>query len=235
MNLTELQQYVWAQTDTLPIDLSPQTIEGYLDEAFIHTVAAENRWPSYEQGWQLVQAVGVPWLDMPIDMNPPAVMSILPLAGGCKLVQINQEEAESRFSAKSASGGSPTYYSLWSNKVWLWPLSINTVPVEYIVRGYRKPLTTFDALTGQVDADPRLHRALAHYAIALAYAQQEDDVLEGRYMERWAATVEMVRKALMDPAGNRPLVMHGGFPRRRGAPNAVVGGGGVTSGVTIAP
>jgi hypothetical protein len=235
MNLNDLQQAVWAQTDTTSVDLSPQTIEGYLDDAFIHTIAAENRWPFYEQGWQLVQAVGVPWLDMPVDMNPPAIMSVMSVTGGPKLQQINQEEAEDRFTTRSASGGSPTYYSLWANKVWLWPMSIQTLPVEFIVRGYRKPLTTFDALSGQVDADPRLHRALAHYATALAYAQQEDDVLEGRYMERWATVVEMVRKALMDPAGNRPLVMHGNFPRRRGAPNSVVGASGVTGGVTIAP
>jgi hypothetical protein len=232
MNLNDLQQYVWAQTDTTAVDLPGNTIEAYLDEAFIHTIAAENRWPFYEQGWQLVQAVGVPWLDMPVDMNPPAVMSVMSLNGGPRLTQINQEEAEDRFTAKSASGGSPAYYSLWSNKVWLWPMATHTLPVSFIVRGYRKPLVTFDPSTGAVDADPRLHRPLAHYAIALAYAQQEDDVLEGRYMDRWANAVEMVRKSLMDPAGNRPLVMHGGFTRRRGVPNASLGGSGIV-GVSV--
>jgi len=131
--------------------------------------------------------------------------------GGAKLQQLNQEEAESRFSRNPASGGAAGFYSIWADKIWLWPAATNTGPVSYIVRGYRRPLTAFNPQTGQVDADPRLHRALAHYAIALAYAQQEDDVLEARYMDRWQQDVSMARKAIMDPAGHRPLVMHGQF------------------------
>ncbi len=234
MNLTELQQYVWNQTDTTSVDLPANTIAAYLDEAFIHTIAAENRWPFYEQGWELVQQPETPWLEMPIDMGPASIVSIMPFTNrGAQLQQINQEEAETRFSSTAANGGYPSYFSLWANKIWLWPLAINTQPTSFVVRGYRTPLVTFNPDSGQVDADPRLHRALAHYAIALAYAQQEDDVLEGRYMERWANTVEIVRKALMDPAGNRPLVMYGNFRRRRGVPASSFGSSGL-GGVTIA-
>jgi hypothetical protein len=227
VNLNDLQQYVWAQTDTTSVDLSGLTIEAYLDEAFIRTVSAENRWPFYEQSWQLPHAVGTTWLDMPIDMNPPAIMSVLPVAPGPKLQQISQEEAEDRFSMQPTDGGTAAFYSIWGSRIWLWPLATSVSPVDYVVRGYRRPLTTFNASTGQVDADPRLHRALAHYAIALAYAQQEDDVLEARYMDRWQRDVEQVRRAAMDPAGNRPLVMHGNFSSRRGVPSSSVQGGGV--------
>ena len=38
------------------------------------------------------------------------------------------------------------------------------------------------------DCDIRLHQLLAHYAIALCYAQQEDEVLEDVYMKRWQAS-----------------------------------------------
>lgn len=215
MNLNELQAYVWAQTDTTQQDLPAATIAAYLDEAFIRTVAAENRWPYYEKGWQLRKEPGNAWLVMPSDMNGPAIMSVAPAGSGPNLTQINQEEAESRFGSTTTGSGAAGYYSLWANQIWLWPSTVSEQPADYIVRGYRKPLTTFDPETGQVDADPRLHRALAHYAIALAYAQQEDEVLQASYMERWSNDVEMVRRALMDPAGNRPLVMYGGFPRAR--------------------
>jgi hypothetical protein len=222
MNLTELQQYVWAQTDTTSVDLPGNTIAAYLEEAFIRTMSAENRWPFYEQGWELTQEPGTAWIDMPVDMNAPSIMSVMAVDGGGKLTQINQEEAESRFSGSPSSGGPVGYYSVWANRLWLWPLSHNAQPMTYIVRGSRTPLTTFDPATGQVDADPRLHRALAHYAIALAYAQQEDDVLEARYMDRWERDVSIVRQAIMDPTGNRPLVMHGNFPRRGYGPSTGV-------------
>lgn len=231
MNLTELQQYVWAQTDTTATDLPGATIAAYLDEAFIRTMSAENRWPFYEQGWELVQQPGSAWVDMPVDMNAPSIMSVLSTRGGGKLTQVNQEEAEERFSGTPSSGGYAVYYSIWAKRLWLWPLAHNSEPVTYIVRGSRTPLTTFDPATGQVDADPRLHRALAHYAIALAYAQQEDDVLEARYMDRWERDVTMVRKAIMDPTGNRPLVMYGNWARRGYGPR----GSDVVIGAIIVP
>jgi hypothetical protein len=230
MNLIDLQQYVWAQTDTTSVDLSGNTIEAYLDEAFTRTISIENCWPSYEQGWDLAQVVGNWWLDMPIDMNPPAIMSVYPVLGGARLTQVNQEEAEDRFTLSASAGSPPTYYSIWANKINLWPRATNTMPVNYYVRGYRKPLTTFDPVSGEVDADPRLHRCLAHYAIALAYAQQEDDVLEARSMDRWERDAGLARKAIMDPAGHRPLVMYGDFRRRRGVPfsSTMRSGGGVS-------
>ena len=214
MNLTELQQYVWTQTDTTSNDLSANTISEYLEEAFIRTISAENRWPFYEQGWQLTKEVGTAWLEMPVDMDPSSVMSVH-IVGGARLTQVNQEEAESRFSSQPSGGtdGGGGFYSIWANKIWLWPLATANTAVEFVVRGFRRPTAAFNSSTGEVDADPRLHRALAHYAIALAYAQQEDDVLEARYMDRWERDVTMARKAIMDPTGHRPLVMYGNFPR----------------------
>jgi len=224
VNLTDIQQYVWAQTDTTDVDLTGATIENYVNEAFIRTIGAENCWPFYEQNWLIPKRQGDAWLEMPIDMNPPAIMSVYALDGGPKLQQINQEEAEDRFTHTASSGGAGGYYSIWANRLWLWPLTVSDLPRDFVVRGYRRPLVTFDPATGEVDADPRLHRALAHYAVALAYAQQEDDVLEGRYMERWQQDVTMARRAIMDPAGHRPLVMNGNFNQRRGVPPVRVGG-----------
>ena len=60
--------------------------------------------------------------------------------------------------------------------------------------------------------------AVAVLDISLAYAQQEDDVLEDRYMKRWQQDVEMARSAIMEPARNRPIVMYGNWRQRRGVP-----------------
>ena len=215
MNLTDLQNYVWAQTDTTSADLPGVTIASYIDEAFRRTIAAENRWPSYEQQWQVTIPAGSSVATLPSDVNIPAIMSLMKADTGVKLEQINQEDAEARFDTLPTNGGGdPTYFSIWSNTVYFWPRRQVVDDTAFVLRGYRKPLTTFNA-DGQVDADPRLHQALAHYAIALAYAQQEDDVLENRYMERWQRDVEMARQAIMDPSGNRPLVMYGNWPRGR--------------------
>jgi hypothetical protein len=215
MNLTDIQNYVWAQTDTTTADLPGPVIASYVDEGFKRTVAAENRWPTYEQQWQLTLLAGEANVPLPTDINIPAIMSVISVESGKKLEQINQEEGEARFGGKvSDSAATPIYFSIWSRLMFFWPRSRSAEDRIFVMRGYRKPLTTFDA-SGEIDADPRLHQALAHYAIALAYAQQEDDVLESRYMDRWQRDVEMARKAIMDPSGNRPLVMYGNWPRGR--------------------
>lgn len=71
MNLTELQNYVWTQTDTTNSDLPANTIEDYLDEAFLRTIAAENIWPYYESQWQLVCAAGQTSMLLADNVNIP--------------------------------------------------------------------------------------------------------------------------------------------------------------------
>lgn len=213
MNQTELTAYVWAQTDTTEYDLPATTIANYIDEAFARTVAAENRWPTYEKTWTAIVRDGEAWWDLEPDVNPPAIVAVTSDDQGYKLLQITEEEADLKYGTKLYSpGAQPVCYSLWGGRLNLWPKVQADGDTTYSVRGYRKPLSTY-APDGQIDADPRLHRPLAHYAVALAYAQQEDEVLEATYMQRWQRDVEMARKAIMEAAKNRPVIMHGNFPR----------------------
>lgn len=214
LSQNDLIAYVWRQTDTTEFDLPAATVAIYLEEAFQRTIAAENRWPFYEQTWEVIVPAGSASGSLDIDVNVPAVMSVTHKIEGYKLEQIDQTEAELRFGSDLGTTPSGTYiwYSFWGDKINFWPKTAAPADTVYIVRGYRKPLVAF-APDGKIDADPRLHRPLAHYAIALAYAQQEDEVLERTYMERWQRDVEIVRRAIMDPTKNRPIVMHGNFPR----------------------
>ena len=214
MNLTELTNYVWAQTDTTEFDLPAATIANYIDEAFARTIAAENRWPSYEKTWDVVVAVGDASSALDTDVNPPAIMSVTHSTLGYRLEQIAEGEGDLHFGSdlETSTVFRPQWFSIWGDTISFWPRQAADAETIFKLRGYRKPLTTF-ATSGEVDADARLHRPLAHYAVALAYAQQEDEVLERVYMERWQKDVEMARSAIMEPSHNRPVIMHGNFPR----------------------
>ena len=52
--------------------------------------------------------------------------------------------------------------------------------------------------------------------MALAYAAQEDEILEGVYMARWDRDAKAFMGAIMDPPRHRPLVLQRwpGDPRR---------------------
>jgi len=206
--LTELRDYVHAQTDTTTTDLPNATVDNYLQEAFNRTINAETQWPFLEKTWTGTQTAGNAYFAMPSDCEE--LVSVVDSSNNnFRMTQIDLNEAEDQYFRAVATSGYPAEYAIWNDIVYLFPQITYDANHEYSVRGYR---TTIDWLAGvptvtEPDCDSRLHLPLAHYAIALAYAQQEDEQLESVYMERWQRDVELARKKIMDPRHNRPLIM----------------------------
>ncbi len=205
--LTELRDYVRTQTDTVEAELPSSTIDSYLSEAFNRTINAETQWPFYEEFWTGTQVAGETTMAVPSDCEE--LVSVIDVNNNnFRLTQIGTEEAEDTYLGNPASS-SPFEYSIWNNRIELWPKATFGDDRNYSLRGYRKP-TNWLAGTPSVtepDCDDRLHLPLCHYAIALAYAQQEAYELEGVYMERWGRDVEAARRIIMDPRHHRPMVM----------------------------
>ena len=53
--------------------------------------------------------------------------------------------------------------------------------------------------SAEVDADIRLHLPIVWYACSLGYAQQEDEVLEATYMNRYHEAVQIAHDSVMRP------------------------------------
>ena len=89
-----------------------------------------------------------------------------------------------------STSANPTYYSIYGG---------GDHPVADTARRLRPRLHAArlppprrldrQGASAEPDCDVRLHQLLAHYAIALCYAQQEDEVLEDVYMKRWQAVL----------------------------------------------
>lgn len=204
MLISELRAYVWAQTDTTSADLPSSTIDDYVIEGFNRTIAAESGWPFYEQTWEFTYDSATESTALPIDVDD-IVTVMMPYESGLRRLEyITQENAEE--SRWLSTNGLPRFFSVWAHNLYLWPPPAEDIAIK--LRGYRRPLATVWDASGVIDCDDRLKRPLAHYACSLAYAQQEDEVLERTYMERWQRDVEMARQAIMSPLTSRPLVMH---------------------------
>ena len=203
--LVELQDYVRTQTETTDAELPDSTIRQYLREAFTRTISAETEWPFYEQTWAPIQVAGQFSMPKPPDVDGIASL-IDPSNYDYRLTMVDYDKAEDLYWRVTANPDYCVDYSLWGDQIYLWPQTTFAEDRTYRMRGYRK---SKDWVTdnSDPDCDPRLHIPLAHYAIALAYAQQEADGLEDQYMKRWQADVELVRRAIMDPQHQRPLVM----------------------------
>jgi hypothetical protein len=216
--IAELRSYVRRQTEQTSSELSDGTIDPYLQEAFNRTIAAETSWPFYEETWSVTQFAGQSTIDLPVLQGQQLVSSIVSLTDPAnrnrRLTMIDYETGEDDYFGATTVSGAASEFSLWGNTLYLWPMVTFSTDRLYQLRGYRYPTNWLSGPSTNIpDCDPRLHLPLAHYAIALSYAKQEDEMLERSYMERWQRDVEIARQAIMEPNSHRPLMMG---PRRWG-------------------
>jgi hypothetical protein len=210
VNLQQIREYIRMQLDMDEEELPNPMLDSYIIEAYQRMMSMENRWPSFEQRWEVGLALGDTEVTLPPDCDPAGLFSVIDASSGMRLVQVSNEQAEDNF-AQIATTTTPVYYSIWGGKLRLWPSLDTDRPLH--LRGYRLPTTWWDQGAGaEVDADPRLHILLAHYSIALSYAQQEDEVLEDVYMKRFTAGFMAARNAICNPRHHRPLIYAGGLP-----------------------
>jgi hypothetical protein len=205
--LAELRTYVRTQTETTSAELPNATIDRYFQEAFNRTISVETGWPFFEEVWIVTQTAGDAFAPLPVDVD--GISSLKDVVNhNFRLTMIDYDEAEDQYFRTVATTGEAYEYSVWKSIIYFWPAITFTVDREYSMRGYRKPsdwIAVGDA--GVPDCDTRLHLPLAHYAIALAYAQQEAADLEAEYMQRWQMDSEAARSAIMDPSHHLPLIM----------------------------
>lgn len=213
MDVQLLRSYTRAQMDVDETDLPDRLLNVYLQEAFDRTMAMTNQWPRVEAIWTITLLPGNTSTTLPVDLNVPSLLSVMSqVNGGYRLSSIDQEKAEQNFSPLTQSSDTnPLYYSLWGGQLYLWPRISKADPFNLTIRGHRQPVWTNNA-SDVPDLDPRLHVTLCYFALSLAYAQQEDEVLEAAYMARWTRDLGQQLKVMMEPQHARPLVMHGGSP-----------------------
>jgi hypothetical protein len=211
VNLQQLRDYIRMQLDMDQEELPDPMLDAYLQEAFDRTVAMEQRWPSREVIVAAAKLAGAQTATLPAGMSGSGIMSVIDTTnGGTRLVQVSNEQAEDNFTHIQTTT-IPMYYSLWGPGLRLWPSP--DVEIQLQVRGYRDSLPWMAGGTSaEPDLDPRLHISLAHYAIALSYAQQEDDVLEDVYMKRFTAGFQIAHEAICNPRHHRPVIYAGGLP-----------------------
>lgn len=210
MDVTTLKGYVREVLDVDDEELPDSLLSIFLQEAFDRTMAFDNQWPRNEYTWNLTKAAGADSIDLPADLNIPSITSIVSSTSpGVPLIVVTQTTAEQLFiTYDTVATGTPAYVSVWQNKLWLWPRYDTDTEYDLVLRGYRQPVWTNGA-SDIPDLDSRLHATLAYFAIALAYAQQEDEVLEGVYMARWERDLRMQLRSIKEPVRNTPLVLNG--------------------------
>ena len=220
MDVATLRAYVRNHLEVDDEELPDILLNPYLQDAFERTVALDNRWPRNETTWQLSKVLDSYVISLPPSVLIPSIISVT--NGNRRLSYITYENAEDMFTENQVvATGTPVYWSTWGREMSLWPNPGPDISYDVTVRGYRQPVWD-EAASTIPDIDERLHPAVAYYAMALTYAAQEDEILEGVYMARWDRDAKAFMGAIMDPPRHRPLVMHGGTAVLGGASYYIV-------------
>jgi hypothetical protein len=220
VDVQAIRNYVRLHLEVDDDELPDIILNTYLQDAFDATMAADNRWPRYENTWSVSKVTDATTLTLPADCAPNSIMSVTG-QNGYRLVFMNKENMEDLFTPSTMiATGSPIYWSYWGQTMYLAPQPEPSVPYDLVVRGYRQPVWD-DAASTIPDLDRRLHLCLAYYAMALSYAAQEDEVLEGVYMARWNRDLAARAKVILEAPSHRPLVLHNGQPIGGVAPYVV--------------
>lgn len=218
--LAELRAAVRRQTETTAAELPNVTVDGFLKDAFNRTVLVHRDWPSYETQWQLNLVAGETTLAMPTNLDDNGIVSLVrdgdENSRTYRLTMVDHEVAEDVYYPLQAAAIDWAEFSVWGRYIFLWPVIARDVDTAFTLRGHRRPGSFPTSDSESPDCDERMHGCLVWYAVALAYAQQEDEVLEATYMARWQRDAEVARRNIMTPAHHRPYRMGGGLRDWRG-------------------
>lgn len=219
-------------------DINQDLVLQFLKEGFQTIVDSEVRWPWFETEYTAVVNYGEPYftqfimehtyspyITTPVPVNIDQikeVVNVIAIQGieryanyGNELIYIGQHQAERWWVGSTNQPGIPGYFSMWSNRVYLWPRP-NQLYTLY-VRGYRVPNLEWlndssnSESTNYVDLDLELQACLVNYAMSRIYQFQEDPEMSAVYSNQFQANLRNYQDYLTAPSSNQPLVYSGGL------------------------
>jgi len=240
-NVSQLQIGYDDDTDDINQDLVLQ----FLKEGFQTIVDADTRWPWFETNYTALVPFGQPTVTSfsQVSTYSPYQTQIVPIvpindikelinvvaiqgdaiadpslqysAYGLELIYISQDQGEKIWVGSMNQPDIPGYFSLWSNKLYLWPRPNMTYTL--FIRGYREPDLTWlnDSSNSQslnyVDLDLELQACLITYTMSRIYQFQEDAEMARVYRDQFVTNLKNYQDYLTAPSSNQPLVYSGGL------------------------
>jgi hypothetical protein len=134
---------------------------------------------------------------------------------GVELIYLGQHQAERWWLGSTNQPGIPSYFSLWSNSLYVWPRP-NQLYTLYL-RGYRQPNLDWlnDSNNSQslnyVDLDLELQACLISYTMSRIYQFQEDPEMSKVYRDQFVTNLKNYQDYLTAPSSNQPLIYSGGL------------------------
>jgi hypothetical protein len=204
---------VRAVLDLDETDLSDAVIDVFAREGSNRVEQAAARWPLYEvdytfttidaQSDYLITDIGLG------DLRTPERLRSL----NHELVWIGADVGDLGWPRTVVTASEPCYWRQWGETIRLYPTPNSAYDIQ--VRGHRKARDwVSEGAGGEPDLPDELQNLVTVWALARAYAQQEDVELASFYMQNFLSELD-VMKARFDGAPlAQPMVLNSGSPNR---------------------
>jgi len=200
VNLQQMRDLVRTQLDLDDTDLPDTLLDAYIQEGYDRVLELEQQWPFFEFEWD-VQFAADGTAQMPVDCRHISMM-IDP--AGQLLDRVSDRAAVMAYPPGQGGTGNPTSWTRLNRALHIFPAP-GAVTTMHLT-GYRTGSDWIKVVgaSGECDCDRRLHMSICWYACSLGYAQQEDEVLEQTYLNRFKEASALARDAIMKPNVTQP-------------------------------
>lgn len=213
LNLEQIRAFVRGHMDIEVEDLPDAVLDVFIREGSKRIERAEKRWPFYAKRWTYSTVADTDEVDF-TDIGTD-VSQIQAIKGPrWRLKYIGMDIADEVFPENITSTSEPTYWSVENETLFLMPVPDGAYSLQ--IRGYRKAADWMAGGAGAVpDLPVDLHNTVATWALAKAYAQQDDPEMASVYERQFADELNLFRRRMHDTPPAQPLVANGGFGSER--------------------
>lgn len=205
--LQNIRDFVRGHLDIEEDDLSNAVLDHFIREGSKRVERAEKRWPFYEKEWSFNTVAGTSDYTLTSIANDISEVGAL-ISPRQPLDWIGRDEADRWFPLQSATTGYPVAFSQWAEELRLYPTPDAVYTI--IVRGYRKPTEWVDAGAGATpDMHEDLRNCVAQWALARAYAQQDDPEMASLFERQFADELNFYRRRINNTPPPQPFVLNG--------------------------
>lgn len=214
MTLQNIRDFVREHLDVDTNDLSNDLLDRFIREGSQRIERDDIHWPFYQKMADFTVAEGATKIaktDIASDLEK--IVALRRADNGQHLNYVGTSAELWKLSPTSSSSY-PQYYSLWGDNVLLWPKPSSSAELEALY--YRAPKDwVSDGSGAEPDLPDQLHNTVAVWALACAYAHQEDSHFAGLYFQKFEDELFTFKRSVTEMPHPQPIVLNGGGVKRR--------------------
>ena len=207
----EMRAYIRSTLEVSATELTDALVNAWLQEAHSR-ISTDKRLPFFDKDYSFDTVAGDQTYTLSAIGSDLAEVQAIH-GPRYSLQYIAHDDAKRMWPSNVAAGTQtePTHWSRRVDDVVLWPTPNAVYSMQ--VEGLRKP-AVFPSPATTPDLPEEFHDAVQLYALAKAYAQQDDAPMSALLMTQFDQLLRTLTNRHTAPPHPRPLVMNGG--RRRG-------------------